>query len=83
MDSWRTFDLLLANRNKMLNNTDFYFQSYKEWHKAITERCKIKLTSAYIQNRISSLQNHNDKSTQEFKSKYGEEYLSQVIKWFN
>jgi wyosine [tRNA(Phe)-imidazoG37] synthetase (radical SAM superfamily) len=66
----------------MLNTTDFYFQNYSEWHKAITERCKIKLTSEYVQSRIASLQNQKDKSTREFKLKYGDQYLNQVIEWF-
>ena len=66
----------------MIDTTDFYFQSYSEWHKAITERCKIDLTPEYVRSRISALQNPKDKSTQEFKLKYGEPYLQQVIEWF-
>ena len=66
----------------MIDATDFYFQSYSEWHKAITERCKIDLTPEYVRSRISALQNPKDKSTQEFKLKYGEPYLQQVIEWF-
>ena len=66
----------------MIDTTDFYFQSYSAWHKAITERCKIDLTPEYINSRISALQNPKDKSTQEFRLKYGEPYLLQVIEWF-
>ena len=66
----------------MIDTTDFYFQSYSEWHKAITERFKIDLTPEYVRSRISALQNSKDKSTQEFKLKYGEPYLQQVIEWF-
>ena len=66
----------------MIDTTDFYFQSYSEWHIAITERCKIDLTPEYVRSRISALQNSKDKSTQEFKLKYGEPYLQQVIEWF-
>ena len=66
----------------MIDTTDFYFQSYSEWHKAITERCKIDLTPEYVRSRISVLQNSKDKSTQEFRLKYGETYLQQVIEWF-
>ena len=66
----------------MFDTKDFYFQSYSEWHKAITERCKIDLTPEYIRTRISALQNPKDKSTQEFRVKYGEQYLLQVIEWF-
>ena len=66
----------------MFDTKDFYFQSYSEWHKAITERCKIDLTPEYIRTRISALQNPKDKSIQEFRVKYGEQYLLQVIEWF-
>ena len=66
----------------MFDSKNFYFQNFADWHQAITVRCKIDLTPDYIQSRISALQNPKDKSTQEFKSKYGETYLNQVIEWF-
>lgn len=66
----------------MTDTTEFYFQSFMEWRQALTERCNIKLTPEYARSRIAALQDPSDKVTQEFKSKYGEAYLQQVIKWF-
>ena len=66
----------------MTDTSDFYFKSFSEWRHALTERCKINLTPEYARTRISALQDPSDKSTKEFKAKYGEAYLQQVIKWF-
>ena len=66
----------------MSNTTDFYFESYADWHQTITERCKAELTPEYARSRISALQDPKDRSTKEFVSKYGEAYLQQVIKWY-
>ncbi len=66
----------------MTDTTDFYFKNFAEWRQALTERCKINLTPEYARSRITALQDPQDKSTQEFKSLYGEAYLQQVIQWF-
>ncbi|RZQ52653.1 hypothetical protein C1E23_12750 [Pseudoalteromonas phenolica] len=66
----------------MSEKSDFYFQSYEEWRHAITIRCDIKLTKDYALTRVAALRNLNDKHTIEFKSKYGEAYLEQIILWF-
>ncbi|MEM0952615.1 MAG: hypothetical protein AAGI24_00615 [Pseudomonadota bacterium] len=60
----------------------FYFQSYAEWHQAITERCRIDLTPDYARSRIDALRNPEDPATREFASKYGNAYLDQVVRWF-
>ena len=66
----------------MKDTSGFYFQSYQEWHQAITQRCNIKLTKEYAQKRISALRNTSDSATREFVSKYGNAYVDQVIEWF-
>lgn len=66
----------------MTDNTNFYFQNYQQWREALTVRCKINLTPEYAQERIASLENAADPHTKEFKQKYGDEYLQQVIAWF-
>lgn len=66
----------------MKKTDDFYFQSYAQWHQAITEHCNIQLTSDYTQGRIRALSDSNDLQTVEFAKKYGEAYLQQVIQWF-
>ena len=66
----------------MAENSNFYFQSYWEWREAITERCNITLSSDYAKSRLSALGNPEDPGTREFTAKYGEDYLRQVIQWF-
>lgn len=66
----------------MSDTSDFYFQSFNEWHHAITVRCNINLTPDYARTRIAALQDPQDKTTQEFIAKYGQAYTQQVIKWF-
>ena len=66
----------------MIDNRNFYFQSFAQWRYAITKQCNIKLTPEYTRSRISALKNRSDKSTKEFEAKYGSDYLQQVIKWF-
>lgn len=67
----------------MFDPKDFYFQNYADWHHAITVRCKIDLTPDYIQSRISALQNPKEKSTQEFKSKYGRPTCIRLLNGLN
>ncbi len=62
--------------------TGFYFQDYQEWRNAITTRCNIKLNKVYAEKRIAALQNPKDASTREFIAKYGDDYVAQVIQWF-
>ena len=57
-------------------------QNYQEWHHTITVKCGLKLTPAFIESRITALQNENDNHTQQFIKIYGREYLEAVIGWF-
>ncbi len=66
----------------MAETSAFYFQSYEEWHHAITERCRIDLTPEYARSRLAALRDPADATTSEFTAKYGEAYLRQVIQWF-
>ncbi|TQF71419.1 hypothetical protein [Pseudoalteromonas luteoviolacea] len=66
----------------MLDTSNFYFQTYEQWRHAITVKCNINLTPEHARSRIVSLQNSNDRHTQEFSAKYGDAYLQQVIEWF-
>lgn len=66
----------------MTDTTEFYFKDYQEWRHALVERCNIDLTPEYARARILALQDLSDRSTKEFKAKYGDAYLQQVIQWF-
>jgi len=62
--------------------TGDYFESYEEWHDAITRRCGITLTKTYCTERIRALSDPKDPSTRDFVRLYGEAYLRKVISWF-
>jgi len=57
-------------------------QTYEQWKHCITIDCGLELTTDYIAERISSLQNNNDHYTQQFVKLYGQQYLNQVLNWF-
>jgi hypothetical protein len=59
-----------------------YFETYEEWHEAITERCGLTLTKTYCEERIRALSDPKDLSTRSFVELYGEGYLQKVISWF-
>ena len=59
-----------------------YFETYEEWHEAITERCGLTLTKNYCEERILALSDPKDASTRDFVRLYGESYLRKVISWF-
>lgn len=62
--------------------TTDYFESYEEWHEAITQRCGLDLTEAYCDERIRALGNRKDPATRAFLDLYGEAYLGKVVSWF-
>jgi hypothetical protein len=57
-------------------------QTYDEWKKCITQRCKIDLTPQYVAGRISIMSKPNIAETKKFKTLYGEPYLQIVLSWF-
>jgi hypothetical protein len=57
-------------------------QNYEEWRHCITVSCGLSLTPAYIADRIAALNDTNDYSTQRFVQLYGQQHLTQVIRWF-
>lgn len=59
-----------------------YFESYEEWHKAITENCGLKLTATYCGERINALKDTGDESTSAFIRHYGIAYRDRVVSWF-
>lgn len=59
-----------------------YFETYEEWHEAITQRCGIVLTKDYCQERLRALGDLQDPATKAFHAFYGEAYLNQVVSWF-
>lgn len=63
-------------------NDNIIPQSFEEWHHCITEKCAIELTTSYINNRISSLEDTSALRTQQFMKLYGQEHYKNVLIWF-
>lgn len=66
----------------MADQVGFYFSSFMDWRRALTQQCNINLTSEYARERILALQDQSNPATREFSAKYGDAYLQQVIQWF-
>ncbi len=50
------------------------FQSYAEWHAAITGPCAMTLTREYCEKRIAALQDEKAPGTKPFLDTYGPRY---------
>lgn len=57
-------------------------KTYAEWKHCIEVDCGIPLTTSFCERRIQALDDEQDRHTQAFRDKYGEEHLAQVISWF-
>jgi hypothetical protein len=58
------------------------FNSYHEWHSAITGPCGLTLTKGYCEERIAALMDESAPSTKPFIDTYGSDYRDQVVIWF-
>ncbi len=56
--------------------------SYEQWRHCIEVRCKIQLTSTYIRERLTELQDDKQARTREFARLYGADHLQRTIAWF-
>ncbi|CAA6798382.1 MAG: Unknown protein [uncultured Aureispira sp.] len=56
-------------------------QSFEEWRSCIENDCKIQLTKAFAQKRLSVYLNRKEAETQKFISLYGEQHLENIITW--
>ncbi|MDR7154807.1 hypothetical protein J2W40_001622 [Sphingobium xenophagum] len=56
--------------------------SYEEWEHCITVLCRISLTPAYVETRITALDDPGDHMTQRFVQTWGEAHLDRVRSWF-
>lgn len=57
-------------------------RDFQAWRHCIEVECGIKLTSEYIQKRITSLENNKEHYTREFLRLYGPEHYQNVLGWF-
>lgn len=56
--------------------------SYEQWRECIEVRCKIQLTPAFINERLSELRRGGDPKTKAFAQLYGADHLERTIAWF-
>ena len=56
--------------------------SYEQWRTCIEVRCKIRLTPAFIRERLAELQDDKHAKTREFARLYGGDHLERTITWF-
>jgi hypothetical protein len=57
-------------------------QNYDEWRHCITVECGIPLTTRFVEERITAMQDVNDFRTRQFVQLYGADYHRQVLAWF-
>ncbi len=56
--------------------------SYEDWKRCIVEDCRIPLTAAFVEQRLTALADRSDWTTQRFLEVWGEAHLRQVVAWF-
>lgn len=56
--------------------------TYEEWKHCIEVKCKIPLTSDYVQERITALTDRSDFHTQKFLDRWGEKHHARTLAWF-
>ena len=57
-------------------------KSYEDWKHCITVLCGIPLTGPYIEQRLTTLRDPADSTTQKFVAMWGEQHRLRVIGWF-
>jgi len=57
-------------------------QNFQEWKTCITVSCKIQLTTAFAEKRLSVYEDHTNPETQKFLKRYGQQHLSNIISWY-
>ena len=64
--------------------TDDYIipATYEQWRNCIEVRCNLSLTAAYIDERLTELQDGKNPKTKKYRDLYGAEQLQSTIEWF-
>ncbi|MEM7405923.1 MAG: hypothetical protein AAF458_11560 [Pseudomonadota bacterium] len=64
------------------DTSDIFPADYVSWHHCITVKCRVPLTSAYLEERIATLSDSTSEETQRFVKRYGTTWHQQVLSWF-
>ena len=57
-------------------------KNFNQWKHCIVNNCGIKLTPAFVQERLSVFENRSHPQAKNFVKLYGQQYLDRVIHWF-
>jgi len=57
-------------------------ETFEQWLNCIEKDCKIELTKQFCEKRLVELNDSNDKSSLDFKNKYGQQHFENVKMWF-
>jgi hypothetical protein len=60
----------------------YLLDNYTDWRNCIEQKCGIPLTKTFVLDRLATLNNKADKSTQEFVERYGDNYRALIVTWF-
>ena len=55
--------------------------NYHEWQDCIQNKCKISITSEFVENRLSVYCDNKNPETIKFKELYGQQHLENIINW--
>lgn len=58
-------------------------KTYEEWKKCILIDCKINLTSEFVKERITTLENIDNQETKRFINLYGGNHYQNILSWFS
>ncbi|MBE8712818.1 hypothetical protein [Sphingobacterium hungaricum] len=58
-------------------------KNFEEWKICITDKCKIKLTAEFAENRLAVYSDENIPETQRFVKLYGIEHLQNIRRWLS
>ena len=56
--------------------------TYEQWKNCIVNDCKIKLTKAFAEKRLSVYENQEHPETKKFVDLYGNQHLNNIIYWY-
>lgn len=65
-----------------MDNENVIPATYEQWRNLIELQGNIRLTSTYISDRLTELQDDTHVKTREFAKLYGDEQLQRTIAWF-
>lgn len=57
-------------------------RNFDEWKDCIVNKCKIKLTKDFVEQRLSVYEHAEHPETIQFTKLYGQQHLDRIISWY-